>query len=203
MVKIEIALGAAGLGSHEVYVRQTPEGILGYYEPEANRIAISSGVLEDFSSDQTLFNTILVHEKTHKEGIHDEGLTQKLVMKKIHATPGIYPAERKQAEFAFHRLGVDAALELYEIASPEDLADGYLRQELEKIWKEKLEFQYKKSKKKNTRERIESISRHEIELLEKKFEEGVPRLSEALEARGYSFREKIFEILGEYVEEKT
>ncbi len=196
IIKLEMALATAGLTSDKVFVRETSKGILGYYDPEANQIAISQDQLENLNTDQMLYNTILVHEKTHKEGISDEGLTQKLVTRKITATPGIYTHEQKDAEHTFFHVGISKALELYEIDKPQDLVKYYLEIELEKLWKEKLESLYKHSSEKIKHgEHLEKISKKEIEKLEEEFEEGAPRLYKKLEKNLFDFEKISLEIL--------
>ena len=142
IIKLEIALNVAHVSAREVFVRKTPDGILGYYDRNADQIAISRDQLDDFTTDQQLYNTVLVHEKTHQEGIMDEGLAQKVVARKISATPGIYAHEQRDVQNTFYRVSMEKALDLYEIENPQELTEYYLEVELKKLWEEKLKSHF-------------------------------------------------------------
>lgn len=204
IVKLEMALQVSGLTSDAVYVRYTPEGVLGYFDPQAKKIAISREELEDFNTDQQLYNTVLYHEKTHKEGIADEGLTQKLVVKKISATPGVYTYEQTEAQKTFYKVGLDKALDLYEIEKPQKLTEYYLEVELEKLWNEKLRSVFqKKSGKKDAKKILKDISKNDAERLERSFKDGVPRLYDKLKSMGYSIKDMAQEVLQKLSEKKS
>lgn len=196
IVKIEIALGSAGLAAGQVYVRSTPEGVLGYYDSASKQIALAEDVLADYSADQQLYKTILRHEKIHKEGIVDEGLAQIKVRKLISATPGIYTGEQAKARRTFYRAGTDKALELYDIDKPEELMDYFLEVELEKDWPGKIEREFSQlSGEEKIKEALEKFSRRKAEEMVKKLDKGAPRLQEKLKERGYNFKRETKEIL--------
>jgi len=186
MVKLEGSLVAAGLRADDIYARKTPKGILGYYDPDGGSIAISLDLLKDFTADKKLYDTVLVHERTHKEGIMDEGLCQKFTAKKIGAVHGIYEAEQKEAMRTFDRVGIEKVFELYERDNPERLTEYYMEVEAEYLWNEKYSRAYKENIQRGmgSEEAMSFIWRDASDEMKKALENGAPRLLEKLD-EGY------------------
>lgn len=186
IIKIEVGLSAAKLNSREVKVSRMPDGVLGLYDLNNNQIEISEDMLSDFNSDERLIKTVFVHEKTHKEGIHDEGLTQIRVRERISAAPGIYTKEQQEAKRTFYKTGIDKALDLYDIDHPEKLVDYYLEVEIGRAFPGQ-------KKKLITEKNIDKITGKQSDKLSDKFKDGAEELYNKLES-GY-IKNKVKEIL--------
>lgn len=189
IIKIEIGLRAARIDAREVRVSKMPDGTLGLFNPQNKKIDVSEDLLSDFNADTQLLETVFVHEKTHKEGIYDEGLTQLRVRQKIpSAAEGIYPAEQKEAQRTFYKTGIDNALGLYDIDHPEKLVDYYLEVEIRRAIPER-------KRKLFTKNYVAKIAKEQADKLSKKFKEGAEKLFGKLESKGYNFQKKIEDIL--------
>lgn len=205
ILKIEMALNSVDLplAAERIKVRNTPEGVLGYYETETGNITIDEAILQDFNTEQRLIKHVLVHESLHKEGVADEGMVELMVKKLISPMPGIYKGEQAQAKATFFTTGLDKALELYNIDNPQKLVRYYLEVELEKKWQERLKQRFFKKRKipqKKERKILATIAKSEIESLEKDFERGVARLYEKLKKLGFNFKKNSLEILEKFID---
>lgn len=189
IIKIEAALNTAGLPANEVYVEETPEGVLGLYYPKEDKKVAAKDLLEDFDSTQQLITHVIYHEMTHSKGYADEGITEIKVNKELPAMMRFYVTEQQKAKSVFYDLGIDKTLDLYEIDSPEELIDYYLEVELEK----KLKSTTKKLK-----------PEEEAKKLSDELKQGVERLYERLEQKhGKSYiKTRVKEILEELDEKK-
>jgi hypothetical protein len=196
LVKIETGLGAADLAANEVLVTEMEPGVLGTYSPGKNRISASRDMLEDFSSDMQLFKTVFIHEKTHKDGIADEGLTQLRTERKTSAVPGIYEGEKSAARRTFYKTGLDQALVTYDIDHPEKLVDLYLEAELEKKYDK---FAIKKLMGGKTFDREAAKAADNLADFLKK---GAPRLHERLKERSYDYEKKVKKTLAKIGKDK-
>jgi hypothetical protein len=174
IIKIEVALRASGLDAGKVYVSRMPDGILGLFDPNANRIEFSEDLLSDFNSDEQLLKTVFVHEEVHKDKkFADEGLTQLYVRRIISATSGIYEEEQRVAEEAFREIGIEKALELYDPEHPERLLGECLRIGL----KIKYRGQTKILKGVESDEKkLGFVAREEKKRISKKFQKGAEEL---------------------------
>lgn len=193
IVKIHAGLNAAGLSANEVMVKEMENGTLGTYNRGGHKISAAKAMLEDFKTDERLFRTVFVHEKTHKEeGIADEGFTQLRTERKTSATPGIYENEKAQAKRIFYKEGIDHALVLYDIDRPEKLVDDYLEVELlGKINKTQLKELTVDKKK------LDRVVKEQSGKLAGLLKDGVPRLYDKLKS-GY-IKDKTRKILEERI----
>ncbi len=198
VTKIETALRVAGLSADKVYVSKMPDGVLGLFYPNANRVEFSEDLLSDFNSDEQLIKTVFVHEEVHKDKkFADEGLTQLFVKKKISATPGIYEEEQRAAKRAFYKVGIDRALKLYDIDHP-----GRLFGECLKIG---LEYKYRGQTKmlegiESNKRRLEFLSSKEKERISREFKKGAEELFKKLIPHNYNIKKEIKKILQELAE---
>lgn len=195
IVKIELALGkpTPSLRAEDLKVRETEDGVLGYYEPYTDVTALSHDMLEDFNTDQTLLNHVVVHESLHAKGYSDESIVELKVKKLISAKPGIYPNEQRRAKSTFFHTGINKALTLYDIEKPDELCNYYLEVELEKLWNDKLRSRFKKEQKRGKLDAakiLERIAQDVIKRIENDFEKGVQRLYDMLKVRGFDFKKK-------------
>lgn len=158
----------------------TPKGVLGYYDPEGNQIAVSRDILIDFTADEALYKTIFVHEKIHQKGIMDEGLTQKLTAKRVSAVRGIYEKEQQDAQETFHSIGIEKAFELYEREYPARLAGYFTDRETERLWKEKWQTDFQKKNDGKRDDLLKEYCRRITEEIESALLLGAPRLFERL-----------------------
>ena len=176
IVKINMGLGVTGYSADQVKVENTPEGVLGLYNPGSNETAISTDLLEDFSVDSSLLKHVLAHEEMHKKGIDDEGMVELSLKGKLPMTIGFYVTEQQRVKSAFHNIGVGKAVELYDTDKPEDLLNCYLEVELEKEYKNSKKELGKMSEDKYLNLKISE----EVKDLSEKLEDGVPRFFELL-----------------------
>jgi hypothetical protein len=188
--KIDLGLKSAQLSADKVRVKRMPDGVLGMYDPNGKQISIDEDLLEDFNTNTQLFKTVFVHEKTHYDGIADEGLTQIRVRKKISATPGIYESEVAKAKRAFYLEGVDKVIELYEMKHPDKLMDYYLETELKKKFKKNDLVGHD----------LNIKTKSQATIYKDRFKKGAPRLFDKLKQRNYKFSEKILELFKEIVQ---
>lgn len=185
IVKIEIGLQAAGLNAKDIRVKQMPDGMLGTFNTQDKKISASEDLLEDFNSDQQLFKTVFVHEKTHKEGILDEGLTQLWVKKKLPAaTPGIYDNEVGAAKRTFASISDEKLFKFYDIKIPRKLIDYYFEEEIKKNY-------HKRITERNLEIEVKSLS----ERLSEKLSKGAEEIFERYKSNNYSVIGKVREEL--------
>ena len=201
ITKIETALRVAGLSDNKVYVSRMPDGILGLFDPNANRIEFSEDLLSDFNSDEQLMKTVFVHEEVHKDKkFADEGLTQLFVKKKISASPGIYEEEQRAAKRTFREVGIDKALKLYDIDHPGRLFSECLRTG--------LEIKYRGQTKtlkgiESNKRKLEFVASKEKKRISREFKKGAEELFNKLIPHNYNAKEEIKKILKELVEKSN
>lgn len=189
IVKINIGLGVTGYSADQVKVENTPAGVLGLYYPESNETAISTDLLEDFSTDTSLLKHVLAHEEMHKKGIDDEGMVELSLRGKLPTTISFYVTEQQKAKSAFYNVGISKAVELYDTDKPKDLLDSYLEVELEK------EYMHSKKEleKMQTDKYLKLKISEEVKSLSEKLEDGVPRFFELLNKS--DIQKKVKEVL--------
>jgi len=200
IIKIEISLSKTNppLSKTDVKIRQAPEGVLGYYIPTSGEIAIDRDLIQDFNTEQKLITHVLVHENLHKSGISDEGMVELKVKKLIDPVPGIYEHEQAHAKTTFYQVGMDKALDLYDIDDPTELTVYYLEVELEKKWNERLKQDFINTVEKDKMEPkkvLEGVLQSYAEELEDEFEDGVERLYKKLKAQGFQFADESLGLL--------
>ena len=197
VTKIETALRVSGLNADKVYISRMPDGVLGLFDSNANRIEFSEDLLSDFNSGEQLMKTVFVHEGVHKnKKFVDEGLTQLFVKKRISATPGIYEEEQRAAKRAFYKIGVDKALKLYDIDHPGRLFGECLRTGLEIKYKGQTKIL--KGIESNKR-KLEFVSSKEKERISREFKKGAEELFKKLIPHGYDIKKNIKKILLELI----
>lgn len=127
ILKIRIALSAAGLDINKVKVNSMPENVLGIFDSSSGTIAISEELLSDFSTDKDLIEMAARYSFMRKKGFDDKGAALKAVLAGHSGLPNAaYLEEQKKFSRAFaYRIGNAEALRLY-LQNPEELLNKYL-----------------------------------------------------------------------------
>jgi len=130
MLKLEQALRTAGLKAADVKIAELEPGTLGFYIPATDELFITPEGL----GDPEHYTEVLYHEKTHKEGILDEGLAQSVTLRHVAgARHAIYEAEQLRIERAFD---VPELIKRYDIDDPEAFVRYFLEQEAADRWQQ-------------------------------------------------------------------
>lgn len=186
IIKIQIGLSNAGCLAKNIEVEEMPENVLGTFDPNTKKIALSGELLDDFGTSIELIKHVVRHELGHGE-IWDEGMNEASL--KLFDSLCFYVEEQRKVESTFKKMGVNKAISLYDIKKPEKLIDDYLEVELKGLHKDKP----------NKTRALQRPAKFDIELkkltasIEKRIKDSIPCLYEKLET-GY-IREKIKEIL--------
>jgi hypothetical protein len=201
IVQMNLALRASSLDARLVKICEAEPGVLGFYSPSTKEIFIT---LQGLRLPAKHYQGILVHESTHAgkmtgRRVSDEGLAQHHTERKTPGSLRTYTHEQEKAKDAFDNVGMDEAIEKYDFEQPTELVALYLETELDDLWEESLRRAAEaKPVAATQRDRTHLISEllygHGDEI-EKRFEDGAPRLYENLKARGFDFRKEQESIL--------
>ncbi len=181
--KIREACRASDLNPEDVRVERMPDGILGTYDPNNREIAISQDLLANPSEEGSMIKLTFVHEKVHKEGIHDEGLTQMVAERRTGTSTSIYDEEVAKTRKAIASLGLQAAEKVYDLKNPKKLLEKFIDKEfgeggrLEGIYGRLL-----KEKKGDQEKAFQELMKHASEIATKEsvFETAFKELSDKI-----------------------
>jgi hypothetical protein len=202
VVKIQLALSAAGLNPEDVYVGHL-NGALGIFNTVDRKITLDINLLEDLSVEGHLIKTVALHEKAHDKGFIDEGAAQLKAEKDGATDKGFYQDQKRKIEETFKRMSINNFLENYK--DKRGLMRKYLEIGLKYKYgkpseKAKLKAEYKKRKFLGftiSKSPIEQATEEERQRLGNKLEKTLPLFYDQLSATGYDWYAEIREILEE------
>lgn len=201
MLKLEQALRIAGLKAADVKIAELEPGTLGFYIPATDELFLTPEGL----GDPEHYTEVLYHEKTHKEGILDEGLAQIVTLQHVSgARHAIYEAEQLRITRTFD---VPELIERYDIDDADAFVTYFLEQEAvdrwEHAWRKKAEHETLSPEEGRRREQLHHLLREDIKKIEETFEKALPSLyEEATKGEKKIFETAVLDqVLAKYEEE--
>ena len=178
LVRIKGAFNKAGVKLDKFNIGVTEDGRWSMYDKAGNSFKIDPELIENSKVDQNLLSIVLEEAEAEKKGFSDIGF-QQLAIKKLIGANEHHKEERDSAFRVFVKWDKDKVLNLYNIKSPEKLADYFLEKEVEKRFR------------KNSKINSSQLGKY----LRVIFKKGAPELYKKLQANGYGFRTRTKEII--------
>ena len=178
LVRIKGAFNKAGVRPDKFNIGATKDGSWSMYDKAGNSFKVDPELIENSKIDQGLLGIVLEEAKAEKQGFADIGF-QQLAMKKLIGALEYHKDKRESALRVFPQWRKDKVLNLYNIKSPEKLADYFLKKEVEKRFR------------KNSKINSSQLGKY----LRVIFKKGAPELYKKLKANGYGFRTRTKEII--------
>ena len=178
LVRIKGAFNKAGVRPDKFNIGATKDGSWSMYDKAGNSFKVDPELIENSKIDQGLLGIVLEEAKAEKQGFADIGF-QQLAMKKLIGASEYHKDKRESALRVFPQWRKDKVLNLYNIKSPEKLADYFLQKEVEKRFR------------KNSKINSSQLGKY----LRAIFKKGAPELYKKLQANGYGFRARTKEII--------
>lgn len=131
IVKIEMGLANSKDRPENIYVEDMEDNVWGKFYPKLRKIALSKSLLTGGKATKEDIAHTEAHEEIHKyKKVHDEGMTEVIVNKERKPIMRFYVSEQDKVKSTFYKMGMNKAIELYDIDDPEELVDHYIDVEI-------------------------------------------------------------------------